>query len=198
MHYHDACRTPQLNDDKAGCIDTICFTVTVESSEFGNQLDDIRDILVPSLLQTIIKGRMFSLKALSIFKWWIIVFWVVTFTCYFNYLLLLACPHHIKLLFSGFKECEKVDILWDDGPNSRSCKDTSGELFIKVSFSKHCSRRFWNKIQTACIPIMKLIDWDRSQPDNVCDFYNYYGILSAWSYFVKVSLSISRIHSYKI
>lgn len=104
----------------------------------------------------------------------------------------------IILPFSGFKECEKVDILWDDGPNSRLCKDTSGELFIKVSFSKYCCRRFWNKIQSACIPITKLIDWDRSQPDNVGDVYNHYGIVSGWSYFVKVSLFFSGIYSFKI
>lgn len=55
--------------------------------------------------------------------------------------------------------------------------------------SKKClPGSFWSNLQDACIPIMDLIDWQRSHPDNVYNISGTYGIDAAWKYFVKVSL----------
>lgn len=76
-----------------------------------------------------------------------------------------------------------MEILCESLPGSGS------ELFLRVTMSKKClPGSFWSNLQDACIPIMDLIDWQRSHPDNVYNISGTYGIDAAWKYFVKVSL----------
>lgn len=84
---------------------------------------------------------------------------------------------------AGFLEFKDVEI---------QCRH-DGELLVKVGMSEHCKAgRFWATLQNACIPVMELIDWERSQPKNVYDFFCSYGIDSAWKCFVDVCTSIFR------
>lgn len=78
---------------------------------------------------------------------------------------------------AGFLEFKDVDI---------QCQHDS-ELVVKVGMSEHCkSGKFWATLQNACVPIMELIDWERSRPESVYDIFCSYGIDSAWKYFVEV------------
>ncbi|URE25020.1 DNA-directed RNA polymerase [Musa troglodytarum] len=121
--------------------DSFCLSVAAETSESLIQLDTIRDMVIPLLLETPIKG-----------------FWA----------------------------SEKVEILCESLPSSGS------ELFLKVTMSKKClPGSFWSNLQSACIPIMDLIDWQRSHPDNVYNISGTYGIDAAWKYFVKSLKSVT-------
>lgn len=91
--------------------------------------------------------------------------------------------------FSGFHEFNKVDILWDDAQ-----KNSTGELFLKVTMSENCSLgKFWNSILNACVPIMDLIDWNRSHPNDICNISSMYGITAAWIFFLRVSNLLSDL-----
>lgn len=82
---------------------------------------------------------------------------------------------------SGFKEFKRVDILWDS-----KCKP-DGQLFLKITMAESCPpRKFWRTLQNACLPVMDIIDWERSRPDGVYDFYDVFGIISSYSYFLGV------------
>ncbi|XP_058104734.1 DNA-directed RNA polymerase IV subunit 1 isoform X2 [Magnolia sinica] len=121
----------------------ICITVAAENSKDSPVLlDTVRDMLIPILLGTVIKG---------------------------------------------FLEFKKVNILWHEPPKtSKFRKDSSGELFLKVSMSEDCERgKLWNTVQDACIPIMDLIDWERSHPDHVYDISCAYGVDAAWHHFLE-------------
>ncbi|CAL9113522.1 unnamed protein product, partial [Musa acuminata var. zebrina] len=121
--------------------DSFCMSVAAETSESLIQLDTIRDMVIPLLLETPIKG-----------------FWA----------------------------SEKVEILCESLPGSGS------ELFLRVTMSKKClPGSFWSNLQDACIPIMDLIDWQRSHPDNVYNISGTYGIDAAWKYFVKSLKSVT-------
>ncbi|KAK8963474.1 DNA-directed RNA polymerase D subunit 1 [Platanthera guangdongensis] len=99
----------------------------------------------------------------------------------------LVIPCLLQLLVNGFSEIDKVDILWNDGP-----KNFSGELFLKVTRSENCpSGTFWSSIQNACVPIMDLIDWSRSHPDDICYISCMLGINAAWIYFLRSLKSIT-------
>ncbi|PKA53981.1 DNA-directed RNA polymerase D subunit 1 [Apostasia shenzhenica] len=90
-------------------------------------------------------------------------------------------PFLLASLVRGFSECEKIDILWDD-----TRKDSIGELMLKVTMSENClPAKFWSFVQDACVPIMGLIDWNRSHPDNICKMSNIFGITAAWLYFIR-------------
>ncbi|XP_020572389.1 DNA-directed RNA polymerase IV subunit 1 isoform X2 [Phalaenopsis equestris] len=93
----------------------------------------------------------------------------------------LVLPCLLKSLIKGFSEFEKVDILWDD-----TQKNSNGELFLKVTMSETCSPgKFWNSIQNACVPIMDLIDWNRSHPNDICNISSMFGISAAWIIFLR-------------
>ena len=89
----------------------------------------------------------------------------------------------------GFQEIKRVDILWNDRPKvSKSTRDSSGELYLRVSMSgQRGKRRCWDVLKNNCLPIMGLIDWSRSHPDNMNEFCLAYGIDAGWKYFLNVS-----------
>ncbi|KAL6182113.1 hypothetical protein ACLB2K_043536 [Fragaria x ananassa] len=84
----------------------------------------------------------------------------------------LVIPFLLKTVVKGFLEIKKVDILWNDRPGS------SGELCLKVSMSGKTRKgtTLWNMLMDDCIPVMDMIDWSRSHPDNVHDICTAYGI----------------------
>ncbi|KAF8702518.1 hypothetical protein HU200_032899 [Digitaria exilis] len=91
-------------------------------------------------------------------------------------------PSMLDTLLKGFFEFKDVEI---------QCRH-DGELLVKVGMSEHCKAgRFWPTLQNACIPVMELIDWERSQPKNVYDFFCSYGIDSAWKCFVDSLKSVT-------
>lgn len=120
----------------------LCITVTPEDSEESVfLLETVRDLLIPALLGTVIKG---------------------------------------------FPAIRKVDILWDDHPKAFKFHNCcSRKLFLKVFMSENCQRgKFWSAVQDACIPIMDLIDWEHSRPDNLYDVFRAFGIDAAWKHFL--------------
>lgn len=83
---------------------------------------------------------------------------------------------------------KKVEIVWQDSPKtSKSWKDTSGELYLRVFMSDNCDRRkFWSAITDDCIQIMDMIDWERSHPDDIQDVILALGIDAARNQFICV------------
>ncbi|KAG6495185.1 hypothetical protein ZIOFF_042977 [Zingiber officinale] len=91
-----------------------------------------------------------------------------------------------SFLLGWFSASEKVEILCDSFPGF------GAELFLKVTMSKRSSPgTFWSTLQSACVPIMDLIDWERSYPDDTFNVFSTYGIDAAWQYFVKSLTSIT-------
>lgn len=93
----------------------------------------------------------------------------------------LVIPFLLGTVVQGFLEIKKVDILWNDRHGS------SGELYLRVSMSGKTRRgtTLWNMLVDDCLPIMDMIDWSRSHPDNVHDFCTAYGIDVGWKYFLN-------------
>ncbi|KAL6882669.1 hypothetical protein ACP4OV_011359 [Aristida adscensionis] len=85
-------------------------------------------------------------------------------------------PSILATLLKGFLEFKDVEI---------QCQHDN-ELVVKVGMSEHCKTgKFWATLQNACIPVMELIDWERSYPKSLYDIFCSYGIDSAWTYFVQ-------------
>uniref|UniRef100_J3M0K5 DNA-directed RNA polymerase subunit n=1 Tax=Oryza brachyantha TaxID=4533 RepID=J3M0K5_ORYBR len=85
-------------------------------------------------------------------------------------------PSILATLLKGFLEFKNVKV---------QCQQDS-ELVVRVDMSEHCkSGKFWATLQNACIPIMELIDWERSRPERLYDVFCSYGIDSAWKFFVE-------------
>ncbi|XP_028548583.1 DNA-directed RNA polymerase IV subunit 1 [Dendrobium catenatum] len=125
---------PDDKHEKPGAMN--CITVAVEFTDSHILLDILRDLVIPCLLKSLIKG---------------------------------------------FSEIRKVDILWDDAQ-----KNSNGELFLKVTMSENCSLgKFWSSIQNACLPIMDLIDWNRSHPNDICNISSMFGISASWLFFLR-------------
>uniref|UniRef100_A0A7N0TX24 DNA-directed RNA polymerase subunit n=1 Tax=Kalanchoe fedtschenkoi TaxID=63787 RepID=A0A7N0TX24_KALFE len=125
------------------CDDLFCLSIAFEGAKTSSLgFDAIRDVVVPLLLETVIKG---------------------------------------------FPEIKKVDVLWKDGPRvPKFCREASGELYLTVALCGDSGRKkFWNILLDCCLPVMDLIDWERSHPDNVHAIFSSYGVDSAMSYFVK-------------
>ncbi|KAI3925704.1 hypothetical protein MKX01_003263 [Papaver californicum] len=94
-------------------------------------------------------------------------------------------------VIKGFVEVDKVDIMWNDLPKV-SRTSSSGEMYLKVSMSRKFKNvKFWSIIKNACLPIMDLIDWERSYPDSINDVSHAYGIESAWGHFFKSLKSVT-------
>lgn len=95
--------------------------------------------------------------------------------------------------FLGFQGIKRVDILWSDRPKvSKTTCDSSGELYLRVSMSGQRGKtRCWDVLKNNCLPIMGLIDWSRSHPDNMNEFCLAYGIDAGLKYFLNVSLLFS-------
>lgn len=81
-----------------------------------------------------------------------------------------------------------MDILWKDGPKSSKTRDGSlGELYIRVSMKKDCSRtNLWSTLMNDCLQIMDMIDWSRSHPENIHNFCSAYGIDAGLKLFLNV------------
>ncbi|TVU16080.1 hypothetical protein EJB05_39628, partial [Eragrostis curvula] len=91
-------------------------------------------------------------------------------------------PTILDTLLKGFLEFKDIEI---------QCQN-DGDLVVKIAMSEHCKKgKFWATLQNACIPIMDLIDWERSQPQSTYDIFCSYGIDAAWSYFVQSLSSIT-------
>ncbi|TVU35011.1 hypothetical protein EJB05_16875, partial [Eragrostis curvula] len=85
-------------------------------------------------------------------------------------------PIILDTLLKGFLEFKDVEI---------QCHNDS-DLAVKVAMSEHCKTgKFWATLQNACVPIMELIDWERSQSQSIYDIFCSYGIDTAWNYFVQ-------------
>ncbi|XP_024175179.1 DNA-directed RNA polymerase IV subunit 1 isoform X1 [Rosa chinensis] len=93
----------------------------------------------------------------------------------------LVIPFLLKTVVKGFLEIKKVDIIWNDRTGS------PGELYLRVSMSGKTRRgaTFWNMLMDDCLPVMDMIDWSRSHPDNVDDFCTAYGIDVGWKHFLN-------------
>ncbi|CAA6656289.1 unnamed protein product [Spirodela intermedia] len=93
---------------------------------------------------------------------------------------------------TGYLEVKKVDIRWDDQRSPRLYPGSSG-LFLKVILSESCKAgKGWSFLQEACLPLMDLIDWQRSHPDSNFAAYKAYGVDAAWKYFVA-NLKIATV-----
>lgn len=81
-----------------------------------------------------------------------------------------------------------MDILWKDGPKASKWHDDSfGELYLRVSMSRDCSRTIlWGVLMNNCLQIMRMIDWTRSHPDNIHSFCLAYGIDAGLKIFLNV------------
>ena len=94
------------------------------------------------------------------------------------------------LFLAGYREIKKVDILWVDRPKApqRNKKGFAGELFLKVTMhGVRGKRSFWSALLETCLPIMDMIDWTRSHPDNIRQCCSVYGIDAGRSIFLAVS-----------
>ncbi|CAN7120439.1 DNA-directed RNA polymerase IV subunit 1 [Brassica rapa] len=131
-------------DDKSMEDDRFCITVTVlEASTHGSlELDAIRLVLIPFLLDSPVKG---------------------------------------------YGEIKKVEILWADRPKApkRNKKHMAGELFVKVTMhGVRGKKNIWSALLETCLPIMDMIDWTRSHPDNIRQCCSVYGIDAGRSIFL--------------
>ncbi|XP_023772113.1 DNA-directed RNA polymerase IV subunit 1 isoform X1 [Lactuca sativa] len=96
-------------------------------------------------------------------------------------------PYLLETVIKGSSNVKKVDILWQDYPKtSKSCRDSSGELYLRVFMSENCERRnFWRFLVDDCIQIMDMIDWERSHPDSIEDVILAQGIDAARNHFLS-------------
>ncbi|RVX09056.1 DNA-directed RNA polymerase IV subunit 1 [Vitis vinifera] len=175
--------------------DCFCITVSIVNSKKSCiQLDTVRDLVIPFLLGAVggdIEGTEFKSQQrqkqvsrhcveplcpeeVSFFAWEAI-WWVI--------------PSSIKdaiLSWHGLLDVKKVDILWNDNPDSDVLKSSSGRLYLRVYVSGDCGKKnFWGVLMDACLQIMDMIDWERSHPDNIHDIFVVYGIDAGWKYFLN-------------
>ncbi|XP_023643709.1 DNA-directed RNA polymerase IV subunit 1 [Capsella rubella] len=130
------------SDDKAMTDDSFCITVTVIEASKPLDLDAVRLILIPFLLDSPVKG---------------------------------------------YQEIKKVDILWTDRPKAPKMygNHLAGELYLRVTMNGDRGKRnCWSSLVETCLPIMDMIDWSRSHPDNIRQCCSVYGIDAGRSIFV--------------
>lgn len=80
-----------------------------------------------------------------------------------------------------------MDILWVDRPKApkRNGNHLAGELFLRVTiYGKNC----WSALLETCLPVMDMIDWTRSHPDNIRQCCSIYGVDAGRSIFLAVSI----------
>ncbi|KFK40548.1 nuclear rna polymerase d1a [Arabis alpina] len=131
-------------DEKAMEDDRFCITVTVvEASKHSSlELDDVRLVLIPFLLDFPVKG---------------------------------------------FRDIKKVDIVWVDRPKApkRTGNPSDGELFLRVTmYGNRGKKNCWSALLETCLPVMDMIDWTRSHPDNIRQCCSIYGIDAGRSVFL--------------
>lgn len=94
------------------------------------------------------------------------------------------------MFLAGYGEIKKVEILWADRPKApkRNKKHMAGELFVKVTMhGVRGKKNIWSALLETCLPIMDMIDWTRSHPDNIRQCCSVYGIDAGRSIFLAVS-----------
>ncbi|CAN8245311.1 unnamed protein product [Cochlearia groenlandica] len=87
----------------------------------------------------------------------------------------------------GYREIKKVDILWVDRPTApkRNQNHSSGELFLRVSmYGNSGKKNCWFTLLETCLPVMDMIDWTRSHPDNIRQCCSIYGVDAGRSVFL--------------
>ncbi|VFQ69378.1 unnamed protein product [Cuscuta campestris] len=99
-------------------------------------------------------------------------------------------PFLLRTVVKGFSVFKRVDILWrEEAPillKSSNNRSPPGELYLKVFMSENCDRtQFWSILVDSCLQIMKMIDWERSRPDDIDDISVAYGIDVAWKSFLS-------------
>ncbi|XP_056864767.1 DNA-directed RNA polymerase IV subunit 1 isoform X2 [Raphanus sativus] len=128
-------------DDKSMDGDRLCITVTVveASTQDSLELEAIRLVLIPFLLDSPVKG---------------------------------------------YRDIKKVEILWVDRPKAPK-KHMEGELLLKVTMhGVRGKKNIWSALLETCLPIMDMIDWTRSHPDNIRQCCSVYGIDAGRSIFL--------------
>ncbi|PIA54622.1 hypothetical protein AQUCO_00900884v1 [Aquilegia coerulea] len=107
----------------------------------------------------------------------------------------LVIPLLLGTIVGGCSEIQKVDILWNDGSGSSKAEVSTGELYLKVHFSETCKTgESWNLLVDKCLPIMDIIDWEKSHPDSIPDIHCAYGIDGARDHFLsKLKVIVSQI-----
>ncbi|KAK9668219.1 hypothetical protein RND81_13G042300 [Saponaria officinalis] len=136
----NACLEDVENENTAA----ICIAATISQGPRNSfpDLKTVRDVVIPGLLATVVKG---------------------------------------------FADVDKVDILWrDERIDAKASKHISGgELYLSVSLSASGgSKNYWSQLIDDCLPIMGLIDWTRSHPDELSEIFSAYGIDAAWKSFL--------------
>ncbi|XP_076951920.1 DNA-directed RNA polymerase IV subunit 1-like isoform X1 [Bidens hawaiensis] len=98
----------------------------------------------------------------------------------------IVVPFLLETVIRGSPNVKKVEIAWQDSSKtSKSWKDSSGELYLRVFMSENCDRRkFWRAITDDCIQIMDMIDWERSHPDDIQDVILALGIDAGRNQFI--------------
>lgn len=89
-----------------------------------------------------------------------------------------------------------MNILWTDRPKApkRNGNHLAGELYLKVTmYGDRGKRNCWTALLETCLPIMDMIDWGRSHPDNIRQCCSVYGIDAGRSIFVAVSIGFFNI-----
>ncbi|CAH9055149.1 unnamed protein product [Cuscuta europaea] len=100
-------------------------------------------------------------------------------------------PFLLTTVVKGFSAFKRVDILWrEEAPvlskPSYNSTRPSGELYLRVFMSENCDRtKFWSILVDSCLQIMKMIDWERSRPDDIHEISVAYGIDVAWKCFLS-------------
>ncbi|KAJ8769723.1 hypothetical protein K2173_005929 [Erythroxylum novogranatense] len=99
----------------------------------------------------------------------------------------LMIPFLLEAVVKGLTEIKKVDILWNDRPRiPKPCHQPPGELYLRVSMSAISGKtKLWNLLVNHCLPVMDMIDWTRSHPDNIHEFCLAYGIDAGWKFFLN-------------
>lgn len=87
-----------------------------------------------------------------------------------------------------------MDVLWADRPKApkKNKNHLSGELFLKViMYGDKVKKNLWSALLETCLPVMDMIDWTRSHPDNIRQCCSVYGIDAGRSIFLAVSISLT-------
>ncbi|CAI0374226.1 unnamed protein product [Linum tenue] len=99
----------------------------------------------------------------------------------------MVVPSLLRTPVRGSTEIDKVDILWNNRPKvQKSGKAPSGELYLRVALSGITdTSKLWGQLLNSCLPIMDMIDWTRSHPDNIRDLSSAYGVDAGWKVFLN-------------
>ncbi|CAN6485010.1 unnamed protein product [Victoria cruziana] len=101
----------------------------------------------------------------------------------------LVIPVLLQTTIRGSSQFKNVDILWKDCSKMTRFRK-SGELYLRVVSDNCRPKKLWSSLQEACSAFTDLIDWKRSQPDNVGDVSNVFGVDAAWNCFVNNMKSV--------